>query len=75
MKVVKIHEAKTNLSRLIKEVQEGEEIVIARGNKPIVKLVLVETVQKKREIGWGKGMVLHMADDFDAPLEDFDEYQ
>ncbi len=74
MKIVKIHEAKTHLSRLIKEVQRGEEIVIARGNKPVVKLVLVDSARPRRLFGWAKGLI-KMADDFDAPLEDFDEYQ
>ncbi|HEY4055335.1 MAG TPA: type II toxin-antitoxin system Phd/YefM family antitoxin [Kofleriaceae bacterium] len=74
MKVVKIHEAKTHLSRLIKEVQKGEEIVIARGNKPVVKLVLVEDTNRRSLFGLFKGQIW-MSEDFDAPLEDFDEYQ
>jgi prevent-host-death family protein len=74
MKVVKIHEAKTHLSRLIKEAQAGEEIVIARGNTPIVKLVLLDSARPRGLFGWAKGKI-KMADDFDAPLEDFDEYQ
>ncbi|HTQ12933.1 MAG TPA: DUF433 domain-containing protein [Rhizomicrobium sp.] len=43
MATVKIHEAKTNLSRLIARVEAGEEIVIARGDKPVVKLTQVAT--------------------------------
>ncbi|HEY2070196.1 MAG TPA: DUF433 domain-containing protein [Rhizomicrobium sp.] len=38
MTIIKIHEAKTNLSRLIARVEAGEEIVIARADKPVVKL-------------------------------------
>ncbi|CAN5889261.1 type II toxin-antitoxin system prevent-host-death family antitoxin [soil metagenome] len=75
MKIVRIHEAKTHLSRPLKEVQAGEEIVIARGNTPVAKLVIVESARTERQIGWGKGSVLKIAEDFDAPLEDFDEYQ
>jgi prevent-host-death family protein len=39
---VNIHEAKTNLSKLIKKVVNGEEVIIAKGNKPIVKLVYIK---------------------------------
>ncbi len=42
MFLVNIHEAKTHLSRLIRKVINGEEVVIARGNKPVVKLVSLE---------------------------------
>lgn len=74
MKIVNIHEAKTHLSRLIQEAQDGEEIVIARGNEPLVKLVLVESARPRRSSGWAKGLV-RIADDFDAPLDDFADYQ
>jgi prevent-host-death family protein len=74
VKVVNVHEAKTHLSRLIQEALDGEEIVIARGNEPVVRLVLVESVRPKRSVGWAKGQVT-MAPDFDAPLDDFSDYQ
>ena len=74
MKIVNIHEAKTHLSRLIQEALEGEEIVIARGNEPVVRLVLVESARPKRSLGWVKGPVT-MAPDFDAPLDDFVDYR
>lgn len=74
MKVVNVHEAKTHLSRLIQEALEGEEIVIARGNEPLVRLVLVESARPKRSLGWAKGQVT-MAPDFDEPLDDFADYR
>ena len=74
MKVVNIHEAKTHLSRLIQEALDGEDVVIARGNDQVVRLVVVESARKSRTIGWAKGLV-KMAADFDAPLEDFDGYR
>lgn len=74
MKVVNVHEAKTHLSRLIQEALDGEEIVIARGNEPLVRLVLVESARPKRSLGWAKGQVT-MAPDFDEPLDDFSDYQ
>ncbi|HEX2463469.1 MAG TPA: type II toxin-antitoxin system prevent-host-death family antitoxin, partial [Thermoanaerobaculia bacterium] len=39
MKEVSVHEAKTHLSRLLRRVENGEEIVISRGGKPVAKLV------------------------------------
>lgn len=74
MKVVNIHEAKTHLSRLIEDAVNGEEIVIAKGNHPVVRLVVVESARATRTVGWAKGMV-RMADDFDAPLDDFAAYR
>jgi prevent-host-death family protein len=74
VKVVNVHEAKTHLSRLIEEALRGEDIVIARGNQPVVRLVLVPSARPQRTLGWAKGQV-RMADDFDAPLDDFAEYQ
>lgn len=74
MKVVNIHEAKTHLSRLIQEALDGEEIVIARGNQPVVRLVLVESARRMRSLGWARDQVT-IAPDFDAPLDDLADYQ
>ncbi|HFE63515.1 prevent-host-death protein [candidate division KSB1 bacterium 4484_188] len=73
MFLVNIHEAKTNLSKLVKKVMNGEEVVIAKGNKPVVKMVQYNTSKLKREIGTAKGQV-KIAPDFDKPLDDFKEY-
>jgi prevent-host-death family protein len=74
VKQVNIHEAKTHLSRLIQDVLSGEEVVIAKGNKPVVRLVIHEKASPRRKPGRLPGLVLYMADDFDEPLEDFAEY-
>ena len=71
---VNIHEAKTQLSKLIQAALNGKQVIIARGNKPIVRLEVLPEAQAKRKIGNAKGLVLNMADDFDAPLNDFKEY-
>ena len=73
-KIVNIYEAKTHLSKLIQEAIDGEEIIIARGNEPIVRLVLVESARAQRTLGWATGLV-RIADDFDAPLDDFAGYR
>jgi prevent-host-death family protein len=74
MTQVTIHEAKTNLSKLIKKALAGEEVIIAKGNEPLVKLVSLPGKKTKRRLDGAKGLVKHMSDDFDAPLEDFKEY-
>ena len=74
MKTVTMHEAKTHLSRLVREVEAGEEIVIARGKEPVVRLVPVATSMQARQFGTAKGLI-QIHDDFDAPLDDFQEYR
>jgi prevent-host-death family protein len=71
---VNIHEAKTNLSKLIQRALAGEEVIIARDNVPVVKLTPLPEEKPKRQLGIAEGFVLYMADDFDAELEDFAEY-
>ncbi|MBD3385392.1 type II toxin-antitoxin system prevent-host-death family antitoxin [candidate division KSB1 bacterium] len=73
MKQVSIHEAKTHLSRLIAKVLEGEEIIIAKGNKPVVKLIEYTVSGQSRKLGSAKGQI-QMNPDFDEPLKDFQDY-
>ena len=73
MKQVTIHEAKTHLSRLIQQALDGEEIVIAKRNKPVVKLHPIKSGKPQRRMGWMKGKIW-MSPDFDEPLEDFAEH-
>jgi prevent-host-death family protein len=73
MSVVTIHQAKSQLSQLIAQAERGEEVVIARGNQPVVRLVaLVPAIPRPIFGGW-EGRI-KMADDFDAELEDFTDY-
>jgi prevent-host-death family protein len=74
MKTVTTHQAKTHLSRLLREVQAGEEVVIARGDTPLARLVPVVAAPPQRRFGTARGLV-SIADDFDQPLADFDEYR
>jgi prevent-host-death family protein len=52
MTIVSVHEAKTHLSRLINRVLAGEEITVARGKEPVIKLVPAGQSKKKRTLGW-----------------------
>ena len=73
MSLVNIHEAKTHLSRLIKKVINGEEVIIARGNKPLVKLVSIENKNPTRRIGSARN-IIKISKDFDEPLDEFQKY-
>ncbi len=66
MTEVNVHDAKTHLSRLLRRVAAGEEIVIARAGRPVARLVPVESV-RRRELGRDRG-VFSVPADFDAPL-------
>ena len=65
---VSIHEAKCQFFALVARAEAGEEILIARSNKPVVRLVQVEPEQVQRQLGEAKGLV-RMAPDFDEPPE------
>ena len=67
-KTVTIHEAKTNLSRLIKQACEGEEIIIARGKSPVARLVPVSTPAKKRRVPGALKGIIKVDDSFFDPL-------
>ena len=67
MHTINIHDAKTNLSRLLEKVAAGEEIVIAKAGKPMARLVPLVGKPKRRKLGVFKGQ-LNVPDDFDAPL-------
>jgi len=67
MRTVNIHEAKTHLSRLLKRVGRGEEIVIAHSGKPVARLVPLAPPTAPRTLG-GFEREVRVAADFDAPL-------
>lgn len=69
MAVFKTHEAKTNLSRLLDEVQDGEEVIIAKGNRPVARLIPFTAQKPVRKPGYLQGKI-RVAADFDAPLPD-----
>jgi antitoxin (DNA-binding transcriptional repressor) of toxin-antitoxin stability system len=71
--VVNMHEAKSNLSRLVKRAAAGESITIARNGKPIALLTRLPRKSKKSPWDFFKGK-MEMAEDFDAPLEAFKDY-
>jgi prevent-host-death family protein len=71
MKTVNMHEAKTHLSRLVDEAAAGEDIVIARAGKPVVRLVAVSSPEGPRQLGVLAGKVIERDDAWaaDAGIE------
>ncbi|MCX6431631.1 MAG: type II toxin-antitoxin system prevent-host-death family antitoxin [Actinobacteria bacterium] len=70
MKTVNIHEAKTHLSRLIQEAVDGEEFVIAKAGRPMVKVTAIaEAAPPVRRLGSMRGQIIVPAD-FDTMDQD-----
>jgi prevent-host-death family protein len=76
MRSINIHEAKTHLSRLVDEVNAGEEIVIAKAGKPLARLIPFQRRSVRRKLGALAGR-FSVPDDFDAPLppEALDDFE
>src|SRR5687767_3747189 len=69
MKMVNMHHAKTHLSRLVEEAAAGEDIVIARAGKPLVRLVAVVVTKGPRRLGSLAGKVVERPDAWAADAE------
>lgn len=70
---VDLSEARAHLPDLIDAAINGEEVFITKESRPVAKLVPITQDKPRPQFGSAKGMV-HMADDFEAPLEEFREY-
>lgn len=66
---VNVHEAKTTLSEILRRVESGEEVVVARAGRPVARLIPYVTDAGPRRLGGWEGKV-EIADDFDATPED-----
>jgi prevent-host-death family protein len=69
MQIVNIHEAKTQLSKLIAETQKGEEVIIGKAGKPVAELIPFRKKKLKRVFGQWKGKV-YVPPDFDEEDEE-----
>lgn len=72
MQAVNIHQAKTNLSKLIEKTQNGEEVIIAKAGKPIAKLISYKEKLTKRKFGLLKGKIF-VPDNFDDEDEEINK--
>ena len=74
MTSVSIAEAQAKLAELVHGLAPGEEIAITEGDQQIAKITGTKRPLTPRRLGTMAGTVLHIAPDFDAPLEDFKDY-
>ena len=70
MQTVNIHEAKTQLSKLVEQAAKGESFIIAKAGKPMVQVVALDAPapKKKRRIGFLKDQI-NVPDDFDTMFQ------
>ena len=70
MQQFNVHEAKSNLSRLLDMVLDGEEVVIARHGTPVARLTPLRAKGGSRILGSGRGSVTILNDDWARPITD-----
>lgn len=68
-------EAKTRLSELLDAVEKGGRFVITRHGLPVAELAPIKKKRIKRVAGFAKGLFSNMAEDFNAPLDEFKKYR
>lgn len=73
MTQVGMHEAKTKLSQLVERAEAGEDIVIARNGKPVVRLVPVRSASSLASVRGAWRRAVRIADDFDELPDDLAE--
>jgi antitoxin (DNA-binding transcriptional repressor) of toxin-antitoxin stability system len=73
MHKISVHDAGKTLRLLLDEADQGEDVVITRGDGASFKLVPLTKQDVCRTFGSARGDVW-MSDDFDAPLDDFEDY-
>lgn len=76
MTVISVENAKREFDKLVDMASAGEEIILTQDEHPVARMVSIPAAETApiRKPGSAKDSILHMADDFDAPLEDFQEY-
>lgn len=74
--VVTIHEAKTNLSRLLQKASNGEEVIISRGSKPVARLIAIGEIKGQRQPGSLKGKLIVGREFFEAlPIDELSAWE
>ena len=74
---VDIHEASSHFLELMERVAKGEEVIIEQNDQPVARISSLPTsssAKQPRQFGSAKGLI-HIADDFGEPLQDFAGYQ
>jgi len=69
MATINIYEAKTRLSQLVDQAAAGEDVIVSRNGKPLVRITRLTDPNRAIRFGLLQGAI-HVSDDFDAPLQD-----
>lgn len=69
--IVGMHEAKSQLSRLVREVQDGAEVIVTNAGRPVARLVEYDKPAPRRKPGFWKGQVV-IHEGFDDPVPGFE---
>ena len=70
---IDLNQAPTQLRELVRQAALGEDVILTEAGQPVAKIIPITRAHGPREFGSARGLI-HMADDFDEPLEEFDEY-
>lgn len=74
MRRVNVHEAKTNLSKILEEVEAGERVVIARAGTPVAVLVPFAVATRRRRLGLARGQIIVHPDFDELPRDIADAF-
>ncbi|MBW3569925.1 MAG: type II toxin-antitoxin system prevent-host-death family antitoxin [Gemmatimonadetes bacterium] len=65
--------AQTRLPELVRQAARGEDVILTDAGEAVAKIIPITRARGPRQFGSAKGLI-HMADDFDEPLEEFEDY-
>lgn len=65
--------AQTRLPELVRQAARGEDVILTDAGEPVAKIIPITRARGPRQFGSAKGLI-RMADDFDDPLEEFEDY-
>lgn len=71
---VDLKQAGAHLADLVEQARRGEEIVLTESGEPVARIIPISRTQSQRQFGSARGLFT-MSDDFDEPLDEFDEYR
>jgi prevent-host-death family protein len=70
---IDVNQALTQLRELVRQAARGEDVILTEAGEPVAKIISINRAMGQREFGSVRGLI-HMADDFDDPLEEFEDY-
>lgn len=70
---IDLNQAPMQLRELVRQAARGEDVVLTEAGQPVARIIPISRPRGTREFGGARGLI-HMADDFDDPLEEFEDY-